>query len=1289
MAKKITEEAEVIVTLNGEAAKKTLDELKGKAEDFRKRANEAFQAGDQALGKKLSDQATRLEKQFTVAKREVKNLSDVLNSINTSTIDELTRAKKALNGQIKKLVPGTKEYIAATENYKKIEARINSLNAAYKRVDATQANMMTRISSFFQKYFAMVTTTFAAITGLTTSFKKCASLAAELDDIYSDVMKTTGLLHDEVKALDGELMKLDTRTSREQLLMLARDAGKLGISGSKNILDFVAAADKINVALGEDLGEGAVRELGKISDVFGLTDLWGIGDSLTKIGSSINAVGQASTANEAYLVQFTQRLAGAMAQAKISVADTIGFASAFDQSGMAVEMASTALQQFITKMFTDTATFAKYARMEVDDFTRLLETDANKAIVTVMKSLNQSGGFAEMIGMFKDMGADGVRAVSALSAVAKNIDAVTEAQAIANAEFEKGTSLQQEFDTKNNNLQAQLEKARKEFHNASIALGQSLNPVMLKSTKLTTYLIKLLASHGKEIRNAMIAVAALTVAVKAHTIIMAVWNGLTKVGAAFQATWTAAQYLSAAAVSALRGQTVRATAEIRLFNRALNASVFGLVATAIAGLTTVITHWVKKAREAREAQVELGKVEEKAAERRKDEEAEIRVLTKIVHDNNISLDERQRALKRLKEIVPGYLADLTKEGELVNDNTEAITNYIKAMRQRAVMEIMSEEIKEMEKQRIEAERRLEDAKAKRDEELVKAGGDTSEQITRWGGGMSGAMVTVLTDYGAAAATVRRLEGELNELIQEQDKVYASYNRKVEENTDILKENAEVKEEILNPEDDAFKDALARLEAQQQQELNVIKQSYIDKEISQAEYEEAVEDSNMAFLKRKIELARQYGEDETKYQAAYLDAEIRQMQKADAEMKRIQEESTKKLDEENRKRLADQRKTFQETIKMAEGYLKELVSPADEFHAVEDELLYLYERGLFDDEQYQIALTEQRKKYAKKMMDETAKTEEKGLMKQYSAEKSALQQLLKQEMITREEFEKKMIELRVEYAARAMEQISTVLNAAGNLVSSMRDAEMASAEAQYQADLTAAGDNAEEKERIEAEYEQKQLDIKKKYATVDMTIGIAKATADGALAIMKAWADLGPVGAGVMTALITATTAAQIATLVAQRNAIMNTSVSSSGSGSGSGTTLGQRVLNGGMKDGGFAGSDPSDNTPMGVYHANEYIAPAWMVRREPVLFRNMEEYRTSGHRPQSFTPGMKEGGYTTPASTQTSGGFDTKALNDTLSKVNATMEKMMSEGVQSFMVYDQFKDFNDTRNRFKKITSRK
>ena len=37
----------------------------------------------------------------------------------------------------------------------------------------------------------------------------------------------------------------------------------------KGVLDFVDAANQINVALGEDLGEDAVKNIGKLSQMFG------------------------------------------------------------------------------------------------------------------------------------------------------------------------------------------------------------------------------------------------------------------------------------------------------------------------------------------------------------------------------------------------------------------------------------------------------------------------------------------------------------------------------------------------------------------------------------------------------------------------------------------------------------------------------------------------------------------------------------------------------------------------------------------------------------------------------------------------------------------------------------------------------------------------------------------------------------------------------------------------------------------------------------------------------------
>lgn len=47
--------------------------------------------------------------------------------------------------------------------------------------------------------------------------KDLAKDAAALDDVYADVMKTTNLTHEQVEKLNEEFLKMDTRTSREQL----------------------------------------------------------------------------------------------------------------------------------------------------------------------------------------------------------------------------------------------------------------------------------------------------------------------------------------------------------------------------------------------------------------------------------------------------------------------------------------------------------------------------------------------------------------------------------------------------------------------------------------------------------------------------------------------------------------------------------------------------------------------------------------------------------------------------------------------------------------------------------------------------------------------------------------------------------------------------------------------------------------------------------------------------------------------------------------------------------------
>ena len=75
----------------------------------------------------------------------------------------------------------------------------------------------------------------------------------------------------------------------------------------------------------------------------------------------------------------------------------------------------------------------------------------------------------------------------------------------------------------------------------------------------------------------------------------------------------------------------------------------------------------------------------------------------------MKLSERKKALERLKQLVPGYLASYTKEGKLINDNTDALTRYIAKLKEKAYMESLKQEMVEAYTKQRQAQREV-DAK---------------------------------------------------------------------------------------------------------------------------------------------------------------------------------------------------------------------------------------------------------------------------------------------------------------------------------------------------------------------------------------------------------------------------------------------------------------------------------------------------------------------------------------------------------------------------------------------------
>ena len=562
--------------------------------------------------KTITEQLKKKNKTLETYKAKIAETKRVMDNLSGATYKELTAMRNMISTQLKEAVPGTQRYNTLLQEQKRVTEQLSKVQRDMRTEVGCQATAFGKAAAFVNKYAMLISGAVASVTGLTMTVRKTVNDFAELEEAKAQVRKYTGLAKEGVDDLNESLKKLDTRTSRERLNALAGDAGRLGITGKEAILEFVDAADKINVALGEDLGEDAVKDIGKLAKMFGEDKRKGLRGAMLATGSAVNELAQDSSASEPYIVQFTARVAGSGQQAGIAQTKIMGYASALDQNMQQMETSATVLSQLITKLFQHPARFAKLAGMEVKEFSELISRDANAALLRLLETMQKQGGFDTLAPMFEEMKLNGTRAVGVLSTLATHIDQVKEAQALADKAYEEGTSVLNEYNVQNNTVQAGLDKAKKKFHEVSVALGEKLQPLSKRlitstsaSIRVLSQLINFVGKHVTAITIAVSSLTAYTVATKLAN--SGLWTWIKSIrtsskelslAATAQAVWRGAVLLSRAAFYLLTGNLTRAAAAMRLFNASLLANPWGVVAAAVIAAGVAIYGYVERVREA-------------------------------------------------------------------------------------------------------------------------------------------------------------------------------------------------------------------------------------------------------------------------------------------------------------------------------------------------------------------------------------------------------------------------------------------------------------------------------------------------------------------------------------------------------------------------------------------------------------------------------------------------------------------------------------------------------------------
>lgn len=638
-------------------------------------------------------------------KRQMQLVNNTMANLKTSSIRDLEYSIKALNQQMHGMERGT-------EQFKQMELKAKQLKAELQAVRAegvAQESWIKRSADWFNRMQGIAFGAVAAISGITFTVKKCVEEYAKMDDEMTNVRKYTGQAAEEVERMNEDFKKMDTRTPRQKLNQLAEDAGRLGITSTAAVEEFVDGADKINVALGDDLGDKAVSQIGKLAQMFGEDKTKGLRGAMLATGSAVNELAQNSSASAGYLVDFTARVAGVGKQAGFTQAQIMGLASVLDQNMQQDETAATAVQNLLAKMFQDSSKFAKIAGLNVKDFAKTLKEDANGALLQFLAAMRAKGGFADLAPMFEEMKMDGSRATGVLTVLADKLDDIKTAQNLASEAYSEGTSVLNEFETQNESVQAQLDKASKKFLDLSIELGQKLYPAARYCISAASLGVRALSTLVDFVKDYWRILIVLTAAIVTYTAV----SKAKLIAEKAQMAWLNIMILREKAHLVLVGLKTSAlntmeivqmalTREIKLttaaqmlWNKVLLANPITAVIAVVAGLTAAIVTLSKETSTAEQAQRDYNDAVTDANKQAAEEEASIMRLVSAIQSNTTAESDRKAALEELNgKLMREHLGNITEEAVRTGQATRQIQSYIDMMKKKIVIDGLQKKLAE-------------------------------------------------------------------------------------------------------------------------------------------------------------------------------------------------------------------------------------------------------------------------------------------------------------------------------------------------------------------------------------------------------------------------------------------------------------------------------------------------------------------------------------------------------------------------------------------------------------------
>lgn len=697
MAKLKPDYIEWVLTLNASDAQKEIHKLSEKNKELRDSNKEIKKAMTDliATGKAGGKQWKRFDDQLKENNKTIgennKKIAECEKRLDKTTMSANQLARKAnalrkeLRDTVKSLQP--EKYAALEKELKEVE---KAYGQATKKAEGFGGSLLS-LNKIKTVLAGMFVTIGAMITGqIIGGLRDAISTIIEFEKKNSTLGAILGTTKKSIKDLTDEARRLGATTSytAAQVTKLQIELAKLGFF-KEDIKAMTPSVLKFAKAVDTDLASAATLA-GATLRIFNLDA------EDTERALSTMAIGTTSSALNFEYLNSAMSTVGPVANSfGFTIEETTALLGALANSGFDASSAATATRNILLNLADSSGKLALALGGPVNNLDDLIKG---------LKKLNSEG-----IDLNKALELTDKRSVAAFNTflngtdtVLALCDAVTGAEDAFNAMSEEmGDNVQGAL----NRLSSTIEGVVLRFYESKGILRYLIDLVtlmvegvggmidMFNKWGVVTYTVTAyLVSYYGGLKIATMwharfktATLASVVAEKAHAVQLYISRAATL-------TYAAAQAL-------LHKNTTRCTAALRLMRIELLKNPYTALLALLVAAGVAIYQLAKKTEQASAAMKAHQEVVKKVNEEYSSQEAKIKTLVAAINDENLSNYTRKQRLAELKELIPDYNAELNEEGRLINNNKEAIDQYLVSLEKQIKLKAYQEELEELYKKK--------------------------------------------------------------------------------------------------------------------------------------------------------------------------------------------------------------------------------------------------------------------------------------------------------------------------------------------------------------------------------------------------------------------------------------------------------------------------------------------------------------------------------------------------------------------------------------------------------------